>query len=185
MGVPSVVTRRQVAEYFLRLEADKNDILAIKLASDIFSNDADFFQQYRAYANVCKNEKRDSPVLVWTVGVPGDDRFQDIKEWRLEKVNLDELYSCAMGRNMKTELDAVKGNLKTLTALMKNNPSNYPEFDLSRIPSDNEKQIAIGVAHSITGRQGSIELIDGAHRVVSMIANDVSYIFAYLAVLKR
>lgn len=182
MDAASVATRRQVAEYFLRLEADKNDSLAIKLASGIFSNDDDFFQQYRAYANICKNEKRDSPVLVWTIGVPGDNRFRDIKEWRLEKVNLDQLYSCAMGKNMGAELDAVSGNLKMLTSIIKNNPSKYTEFDLSRIPSYGDKQIAIGVAHSINGHQGSVELIDGAHRVVSMIANDENCMFVYLAV---
>lgn len=181
-------SRRKVSEAFLHLENDKGDPLVAELISRRFSNDDDFFRQYRSYADVCKIEKRESPVLVWTVGVSGDDSYEKVDKWYLTKINLNELYSCAMGQDIQSDLDTVQGNLKDFAALVKNDPCRYPEFNLACFPEDEEKQTVIGVAHSTCDRQGnirkgSIELIDGARRTVSMLANGLTHAPAYIAIV--
>ena len=85
---------------------------------------------------------------------------------------------------MQSDLNSIQGNLEDFAALVIGDPCRYSEFNLSCLPEDERNQTVIGVKHLVNGKRGSIELIDGAHRAISMVANGVATASAYLALVK-
>ncbi len=76
---------------------------------------------------------------------------------------------------MKADFETVEWNLSRFAPLA----HKYPEFRLGKVP-DGEALRIVGVAHQSQGRTGSIELVDGAHRIVAMMHRGVATVPAYI-----
>lgn len=184
----------EVVKHFWRLEAAdcKNEVDREKMMSLIGLQDPEELRQkVRDLEKDCTfagGKYYDNPTLVWTTGTQKNpDGPCQVKNWVLAKINLGFLYTCGINPKMKYDLDSVKGNLSCFVKreyASKYNASKYKEFQLDRIPTG-LTATAIGVAHREPGRDGEIELIDGAHRVVSMLHNNIEQSEAYIAELKN
>jgi hypothetical protein len=184
--VSSIVSanRREVVEHLLQLEVGKGDIEAERLISRANMNDDEFFRGVRDYAERHKKaEGRILPVLVWTVGLDDDNRHISVQRWYRTDIHLGKLYSNGIGLHTKDDLDSVQGNMRLFAAIVQANPGRYPEFNLARTPKSEYQRTLIGIVRHTPRCLGEIELIDGAHRTVSMLANGTHLAPAYLAEL--
>ena len=122
-----------------------------------------------------KTQINDEPTLLWAVG----PRAERVSRWVLaNSIHLADLYSCGIRSEMKGDLDCVKGNLKQFvkTGCFRK----YDDFKRPSIPREGKARTVIGVAHFKSDRHGRIELVDGAHRVVALLANDIESCRAYI-----
>ena len=55
-----------------------------------------------------------------------------------------------------------------------------PETQVERLAPAGDERVVIGVLRHEPGRNGSVELIDGAHRVVMMLACGITSTRAYI-----
>ena len=132
--------------------------------------------------NFAKGKYYDNPTLVWTTGTEKNpNRPCQVQNWILAEINLGCLYTSRINKKMEADLNAVNGNLKRFVE--RKYAPKYKEFQLDRVPSGSAATV-ISVARRKPGREGEIELIDGAHRVVSMLYNNMEQSEAYIAKLK-
>ena len=137
--------------------------------------DPEFIQKVKEFE---KGREDDNPTLGWTVGTRRSKTYLKVRRWVLAQVYLSVLYSCGINPCMKEDLDAVRGNLKQFW--MNEYTKKYREFRLDSTPSEGKAKTIIGIARSKPERNGSIQVIDGAHRVIGMVANDIHQCWAYL-----
>ena len=171
----------EVLKHFIRIEAtlceckDKRK----EMINWTCLPDPDFIQKVHNFAETRDDE---NPTLVWTIGIGNNrDRPQKVRRWILANINLDCLYTCGINKKVNSDLDSVKGNLKCFVN------EGYAtkhccEFCTSSVPID-EKRMIIGIAHPTDNRDGEIEIVDGCHRVIAMLANGIEDSQAYVAEL--
>jgi hypothetical protein len=179
------VSRREVAECFLRIEVDKlqrngkpfNDVLEI-----LASTESDvFWATFRAWSDRLTATRGPNPLLLWLIGTPVVDRTHMVKAWHRRTVELSDLYVWNLNPSMKSDLDSVAGNLAGLAKIIQQIPDRYPEYNDSGRKVDFET--LFGIDHRAPARAGSYELIDGAHRAVQMIRKSKAEAKMYVAEL--
>ena len=167
-----------VVRHFLRMEASRESIRRqwpesvewIKLP------DEELLITAREFAL----EREENPALAWTVGTADNSFYKMVKAWSLSEIRLDELYTCGVRKNMEPDLNAVAGNLKRFFDTGRAN--SYPsDFEIRAAPV--ERQLLMCIDNSRDDKDGCLELIDGAHRAIAMIADGTETCRAYVATL--
>jgi len=125
-----------------------------------------------------RDRKDDNPALDWTVG----SRKSRIASWTQAHIPLGAAYSCGISSSMRHDLDLVKWNLQRFLSC--GFASKYPEFRLKTVPETVELRTVIAIRRDREGRDGRFQVIDGAHRIVAMLAHGISECPAYVAQLK-
>jgi len=170
---------REVLTHFLSLEGGKDKYIDKK---EEFKNwrvllDEEFFSK------VCDfRDSRDdvNPVFTWTIGTKNNLHHRNIEKWVLADVFLISLYSNGIRQCMRNDLDKADGNLHSFVEL--SFACRYPEFRLEHLPDNGPHQTLIGIASKNSNRNGSIEIIDGVHRAISMISHGVQKTTAFLGI---
>jgi hypothetical protein len=171
-----------VLKHFIIMEASRKkyaDRAEEMLGWLELSND-EFIQKVREY-EIARDD--DNPVFGWTIGTRKNSFYKNISHWVLKEISLADLYTCGINSEMKADLDAVRGNLKRFVDT--GCAAKYPEFKLDSVPPQEEAKIFIGIARSDCNRDGSIELIDGVHRAVTILARGIVRSKAYIGALTR
>jgi hypothetical protein len=168
----------EVLKHFIRTERTRQHYayLSKELAAWLDIDGQQFLARMRAFAD----ERDDiNPTLTWTVGTRGNKHHERVLRWVLAQLRLAALYSCGINDAMKDDLDAVSGNLAAFVA----RADKHPEFQLGAVP-DGDLRIVIAVAGAQASRDGTIEVVDGAHRAVAMLAIGITETTAFLAELR-
>ena len=176
------VTKADVLRHFLARDIVKYPSQASEL-TDILTIGADeeFTTRLRDFA---AGHDNGSPVYTWT-GLNANQHHMSVVRWILvPSIDVREVYSKRINSNLEAPLQRERGNLARLAAFVPSDPVLQGEFDIHRRPATDEERTIIGVKHPCEGRQGSIELIDGAHRFVAMVSAGIGEVPAYLAELK-
>ena len=170
----------EVLRHFVRLEASRSKYADKReeMINWISLPDIAFIQQVHNFAQVRDDE---NPTIVWTIGSETNKHYLKVRRWFLAKINLECLYTCGISCKMRQDLDSVNGNLKKF--VKEGYAKKYGEFHMNFIPSDTETRRVIGIAHLKPDRDGKIEIVDGVHRAVAMLANEISLSQAYIAEL--
>lgn len=165
----------EVLRYFVRLESRK----AMWSYIEPWIHLPD--EQFKEHVHQWSNERKDvCPVFVWTIGLGNNRSFAKVRRWVRTQIEIQELYSCGINRKMESDLDKVKGNLALFA---KHFAGDYDEFN-SGIESETvETSILITVAHLTKDKSGTLELLDGAHRVMTMIRNGKHSALSFVAEL--
>ncbi|HEX5324682.1 MAG TPA: hypothetical protein VFW40_12915 [Capsulimonadaceae bacterium] len=178
-----IVSKLDVLRHFVSQEIEKHSNIAIELTQILsISNDEEFVSRLRRFAS-----KHDSnnPVYAWT-GLNANQHHERVRSWvKATDIRTDSVYSKGINPTINNYLNdrKIRGNLKQIADRATTDVVLRKEFDLSRQPVSEEKRTIIGVVHRSTDHDGTIELIDGAHRFVSMAANGVTEVPAFLAEL--
>jgi hypothetical protein len=159
------ISRADVVRHFLRREAGRQayehrreEILCwCELPDD------DLLKRAREFAN----ERSDTnPALLYLVGTPKGDRSDYIERWERQPISFAELYVPAWTDRFNPALKAVRGNLRAFALRF---ADQFPDdFPAGRPLPTGEDAVIIAIAHSRPALHGSLELVDGAHRVVAM-----------------
>ncbi len=180
MRIAASVTMRAVLMQFLAAEAT-NQQYAVAL-SDLDSwtelPDETFFQRVWEFS---KSRCDVNPVLTYTIGTLANRHHDRVLGWGLETIALSELYTCGLTTYLQHDLDTVHGNL---VAFAQQHAAKYAEFRLHEIPTL-EQQRVIAVRHRTKHCRGTVQLLDGAHRVVALAFQGATTITGYVAKLKR
>ena len=176
-----IVSKSDVLRHFVSREIQKHKDLAKELTDILsISNDEEFVSKLREFA---LRHDTGNPVYTWT-GLNSNSHHQRVTRWtKVSNVEVNEIYSERINSSINTPLQMARGNLARIADLVPKDESLSKEFDLSRTPSSELDRIIIGVKRTTGHRDGTIELIDGAHRFVSMVANGVTTVPAYIAEL--
>ena len=161
----------EVLKHFIRIEAtrskyvDKREEMMGWICLD---NPDEFIQEVR---NFEKTRKDENPAILWTIGTEKDPvRPHKIRRWILAKVDLRSLYTLRINSKINPHLDLVNGNLERF--VRRGYPAEHDEFHTSHVPT-NEKRVVIGIAHFKENRDGEIEIVDGCHRAIAMLTNEI------------
>jgi len=92
-----------------------------------------------------------------------------IRRWIYADIPLEQLYTCGINPSMEPLLMKARGNLK---AFLKYAPL-FDELKLDWVPPESLR-VAFGIARLATDKDGTIELIDGAHRTIPMLQNKIT-----------
>lgn len=170
---------RVVLEQFLVDEATRPQYAKDLAALDDWRqlSDADFLVKVQEFA---AKRTDTNPGLTWTIGTTGNEHHLKAARWVEEEIDIDELFSCGLNPAMKVDLDDVHGNV---VEFAHKHGHKYPEFRLNETPADELKRV-IAVRHSKAGHNGSLEILDGAHRCVAMAVQGVKRVRALVAELK-
>ena len=137
---------------------------------------------------VCDFKKQrcdENPVFVWTIGTEKNaTRYRKVKRWILARINLESLYTCGINSkiNAHLELPDVRGNLRSF--VLRGYVNEHSEIRTDSAPTDKELTTFIGIAHRTDDRDGDIEVLDGNHRAMAMLANGIERAEAYIAELR-
>ncbi|HUB66777.1 MAG TPA: hypothetical protein VL981_04765 [Candidatus Methylacidiphilales bacterium] len=138
-----------------------------KLLEEIKELSADRLREHiRKFA---ERKQNGSPIFPWTVGYRENESYRQIKRWVYADVDIERLYTCGIDPNkvsMKADLIKARGNLNKFAKCYAHK---YPEFEPREVPV--EKQVIFGIKKEETDKNGTIELLDGAHRTVAMLRN--------------
>ena len=170
----------EVLRHFICMEADRPKYADMrhKMLGWLKLSDRRLIRKVRKFE---KTRDDDNPTLGWTIGTRANSNYRGVSHWVLASISLADLYTCGINPKMKGDLDSVNGNLKRFVDA--GYATKYPEFRLDSIPSEGKARTLIGIARSESNRDGNIELIDGAHRVVPMLANGIMSSDAYIGEL--
>ena len=127
----------------------------------------------------------ENPIFGWAIGTEKNPtRHQEVKRWILAKINLGSLYTCGINSEINAHLDFpdVKGNLKSF--VLGKYVHKHGEICTDSFPVDKELTTFIGVAHHTADRDGEIEVLDGNHCAMAMLANGIERAEAYIAELR-
>lgn len=180
MSIAAVVTMRAVLRQFLADEAAKTEYAAALSDLDSWTElpDEAFIRQVQEFA---KSRYDVNPVLTYTIGTLANRHHERVLGWRLETIPLAELYTCGLTTDLQHDLDAVQGNL---VAFAQQHAAKYAEFRLTETPAL-ELQRVIAVRHRTKRCRGTIQLLDGAHRVVALAVQGATTITGYVGKVKR
>lgn len=167
----------EVLRYFISMEAEKYADKREEMLKWLSLHDRKLIRKIRKFE---KKRDDDNPTLGWTIGTRANSNYLKISRWIFTDIRLVDLYSCGINSDMKDDLDSVKGNLKHFVDA--GYPRKYPEFRLESVPPEGEARIFVGIARSDPNRDGSIELIDGSHRAVAMLANSITSTNAHIGI---
>lgn len=172
-------SKAEVIRHFLRLEASRREYY--KRKEEILSwcrlSDEEMLARVRCFAD----ERHDTnPVLAYTVGTAKADYSKRIALWRRECIICAEIYTCGISPQMSSDIDAVGGNMLDFAL---GPAAKFPEFaEGATLPQ--EGTVIIVVEQRKAGRKGAYELIDGAHRLVTLCLSKVETVEAYVGHLR-
>ena len=146
------VTHRTVCEYLLTGSKAKDDFSALC--------DEDFDRYMKDFAT----KHRGNPALVW-LGYDPKDKRRPVKWKRATGIDVKTLCSHGLNSEWNDALKSVSGNLYRFFMECEA-VHGQKEYRLDELPSD-ELSFIIGVVDPRT--PSKIELIDGSHRLASMI----------------
>jgi len=117
-----------------------------------------------------------NPVITWVL-----ERRGKIKQWQLEEISINNIYSEGINPKINDLLNKqdVNGNFLKLWNKYQNDERCRSEF--SPLKCDLKDVTLICVEHRSSGRDGEYELLDGAHRLMGAIASGAHQINAYVA----
>ena len=172
-----------VLKHFIRVESTKNKHAEKReeLMGWISLPDMDFIDRVRDFE---KQRCDENPIFVWTIGTAKNStRYQEVKRWILARINLGSLYTCGINSEINAHLDMldVNGNLKSF--VLGKYVHEHEGICTDSFPADKELTTFIGVAHHTEDRDGEIEVLDGNHRAMAMLANGVERAEAFIAEL--
>lgn len=170
----------EVLKHYIRIEATKSkyEDNRKEIMSWVYLPDGDFIHKVR---NFEKTRDDENPTIVWTIGTEKNpNRHQKVRRWILANINLGCLYTCGINPKMKCDLDSVNGNLRCF--VNRKYAVRYKEFRTDCIPTNTEASV-IGIARCKDNRNGEVEIVDGCHRVIAMLANGIESTEAYIAIL--
>ena len=172
----------EVLRHFFHIEATRLKYAGIRDEMLSWSSlpDADLIRKTRNFAQKLNDI---NPTLIWTVGINNDHRHLSVRCWVLANINLGCLYTKGINPKMQSDLDLVHGNLKYFVD--KGLAVKYNEFSKKSTLIEGEAKTLIGIGHAQVGLEGHIELVDGAHRVVSMLTNGARSSNAYIGVTHK
>ena len=155
-----------VCKYFLKNEFLKRTFRFDPSALD----DEQIHQEMTRFGH----EHPDNPSVVWLGYSPTNRRKPVI--WKLVPlISVRSLISKGLNPAWESQLEAVNGNLYRF---VKECQSTYKaEYDASR-PLSPDLSLVIGIVHP--GKDNEVELVDGSHRLASMILNNIEYVEGYL-----
>jgi len=169
----------EVVRHFLRLEATRSKYSNRKeeLLAWCGLSDSEMMVNVRRFAG----ERDDvNPVLVYTVGVRGDDRSSQVAGWTRGRIKCGDIFAPHISSQMQPDIDEVRGNI---LAFAKGLASKYSEFrPLAALCEDTS--ILIVVAHRVPSKDGEYEVIDGVHRLVALCRAGIQEVEAYVAHMK-
>lgn len=174
-----IVDVAEVIRHFFYMEANRDKFSSYK--EEILSwrslSNQDVLQKALEFG-----KRRDdiNPVLTWTVGTATNKHYQKLDQWSFGTIDLNILYSHGINTSMKNDLSSVMGNLSDFAQIYS---KNYKEFLLTTLPEDKFK-ILIAIARSNPKYKGKLELIDGAHRAISMLKNGITKTDTYIGIIK-
>ena len=96
---------------------------------------------------------------------------------QVRDAKLSEFYTRDLNPTVKPVLDRVKGNLRAFEP----KSMKFPEYQNVFVPDPKDATV-FGVLHKTPGRKGTIQLIDGAHRIVAMVRAKAKTTDAFLAI---
>ena len=172
-----------VLRHFIRVESTKSKYADRReeLMGWIRLSDMDFINKVQNF----EKERDDvNPAILWTIGTEKDlPRPPKVRCWILAKINLGSLYTCGINSEINAHLDLldVKGNLKSF--VLGKYVHEHGEIRTDSFPADKELTTFIGVAHPTSGLDGEIEVLDGNHRAMAMLANKSEHAEAFIAEL--
>ena len=172
-----------VLKHFIRVESQKCDYKDKReeMITWISLPDQAFIDKVRDFE---KQRTDDNPIFGWTIGTEKNPtRWQEVKRWILAKIKLESLYTCGMNSKINVHLDLpdVKGNLKSF--VLKPHAHEHKEICTDSVPTDKELTTFIRFVHHTAGRDDEIEVLDGNHRAMAMLANGCEHAKAYIAEL--
>ena len=155
-----------VCKYFL-----KSEFLKGTFRFDPSSlNDEQIHQELTRFGH----EHPNNPSVVW-LGYSPTNRRKPVTWKHVPHISVRTLISKGLNPAWKPQLEAVNGNLYRF---VKECQSTYKtEYDASRSLSA-DLSLVIGIVHP--GKGSEVELVDGSHRLASMILNNVEYVEGYL-----
>lgn len=166
MGSQTVVATPLVSKYFLKCEFKKGTFPfdPSALADDQIHQEMTSFGQ----------EQPDNPTVVW-LGYSPTNRRNPVTWKHVRQISVRALISKGLKPAWKAELEAVNCNLYRF---VKECQSTYKsEYDASRSLSA-DLSLIIGIVHP--GKANEVQLVDGSHRLASMILNNVEFVEGYL-----
>lgn len=171
----------EVLKHFIQMEASRPKYTNRKkeMLEWITFPDAAFIKEVEKFKEGRCAEGEENPTFVWTIGTSKNKHYLKVSRWVLANVNLQCLYTQGINPAMRNEIEAVGGNLKRFVEC--GYARNYSEFQVSLNLPPEEARIFVGIAHHKHDRNGKIELIDGAHRVVAMMSGGLTSAKAYIA----
>ena len=173
----------KVLKHFIRVESTKSKYAERReeLMGWISLPDMDFIDRVRDFE---KQRCDENPIFVWTIRTAKNStRYQEVKRWILARINLGSLYTCGINSeiNAHLELPDVRGNLKSF--VLWKYVHEHGEIRTDSFPAEKELTTFIGVAHPTSGLDGEIEVLDGNHRAMAMLANKSEHAEAFIAEL--
>ncbi len=175
-----IVSREEVLLHFLCMEGKTEELLRSYLKWEIHdqSKTANAEQPLKAYVN---SRSDVNPALVYLIGTDTDKRYENVDSWCLKWISMADIYTCGINEAVNSDLDDVKGNLSEFAL---KHAHKYPEFSLHK--ANNGEEVVIIVAEQTqNGKNGTYELLDGAHRLVNICRRDGKEILAYVAKMKK
>ncbi|HYV39721.1 MAG TPA: hypothetical protein VE988_28795 [Gemmataceae bacterium] len=171
-------TLREVLEHFVKTEVTRNEYANCRgeLQALLACEDRTFFKRMRKFA-----DDRDdvNPTLTWTIGTHANKHHERVQHWVLAEVTLDSLYSCGINPAMQADLDRVNGHLASFAEFAQK----YPEFQNDSVPQGDQR-IIIAIAKTEVSKKGTLEVVDGSHRGIAMLAKKIGSTSAFVAELK-
>jgi hypothetical protein len=169
---------REVVEHFVTVESTRAKYAGLREQLHTWRDldDTTLFARIRDLADTRDDV---NPTLTWTIGTGGNNHHERVERWVLAEVRLNSLFSCGINEATRADLESVQGNLALFAPLS----TKYPEFQSTAV-QDGERRPIIVVAHVLSGRAGTIEVIDGVHRAVAMVRNGIVNTSAFLGQLK-
>jgi hypothetical protein len=138
-------------------------------------SDEDFLARLKTFAS---RREGTNPLLTWTVGTLSNQHHLHVRRWVLATAPIHLFFTCGLNPSMSDELREVGWNLFQFSKLAEK----FSEFRLDSVPQG-EMATVFGVAHLLPGKNGTIELVDGAHRFVSLAHQGLQTISSFVAEL--
>lgn len=173
----------KVLKHFIRVESTKNKYAQRReeLMGWVHLPGIEFLDRVREFENQRRDE---NPIFVWTIGTEKNPtRYRKVKRWIVANIFLGSLYTCGINSCINAHLDLpdVNGNLKSF--VLGEYVHEHEEIRTDSFPADKELTTLIGVAHHTEDRDGGIEVLDGNHRAMAMLANGGERAEAFIAEL--
>jgi hypothetical protein len=161
MVVGETVAHRIVCEYLL-MSSGHGDLSSL--------SDEESYRAMVAFGQ--KNPH--NPAVVWLGYSPCDGRRA--AEWvRISEIDITRIFSSGLNPMWKAALESVQGNLFRFVTECQDTYTG--EYDPGRTPKS-ALSLIIGVVHPDRGDE--IELVDGSHRLASMILNGARSVMGYI-----
>lgn len=169
---------REVILHFLQVESTRPQYAFLTAQISAWQNQPDdrFMDQVRQFA-AGRNDV--NPVFTWTVGTQNNRHHERVQKWVLAQIPLGQVYSDGINSDVNVTLASCGWNLGRLAQ----SAAQHPEFRITEVPSADLLRL-VAIHEPRTGR-GEYQIVDGAHRAVSMLVAKMSEAEAYVAELRN